>query len=392
MKKRALSLTLALILCLSLAVPVLAAEKTIYLDGYNSANNPVNSKVQEVDAENSQLSLTGDLTQTGEVELRGFSDSTEIYTCPVYTAKGAVEVLLTEGYEDDEAMGGVDEDGDVWVRLAIASVGIDTVTYDAAQKSAVTLKEQALYFDGKINCEIDGTEKTMSLKEFNETPDIWDRLSSIPCVHKGAKATLTEPGTYCVSAYYEAMEGGCIAYIIIPEGEDAKPDTPNTPDIPDTPAAAIPASGTSYASTQTVTVDGKAVEFQMYALKDEKGNPTNYIKLRDLAQILSGTEAQFAVGYDNAAKAISVTTGEAYTPNGSEMQTPFSGDRSYTGGAKSVTVDGEAVEMTAITLTDDAGGGYTYFKLRDLGKALGFNTGWTREQGVFVESNKPYTE
>ena len=48
--------------------------------------------------------------------------------------------------------------------------------------------------------------------------------------------------------------------------------------------------------------------------------------------------------------------------------------------------------MTAITLTDDAGGGYTYFKLRDLGKALGFNTGWTREQGVFVESSKPYTE
>lgn len=130
----------------------------------------------------------------------------------------------------------------------------------------------------------------------------------------------------------------------------------------------------------------------MYALLDADGNPTNYIKLRDLAQILSGTEAQFAVGYDNAAKAISVTTGEAYTPNGSEMQTPFSGDRSYTGGAKSVTVDGEAVELTAITLTDDAGGGYTYFKLRDLGKVLGFNTGWTREQGVFVESNKPYTE
>ncbi|MCI9588282.1 MAG: leucine-rich repeat protein [Oscillospiraceae bacterium] len=161
---------------------------------------------------------------------------------------------------------------------------------------------------------------------------------------------------------------------------------------PAAPAETIPASGTSYASTQTVTVDGKAVEFQMYALKDEKGNPTNYIKLRDLAQILSGTEAQFAVGYDNTAKAISVTTGEAYTPNGSEMQTPFSGDRSYTGGARSVTVDGEAVELTAITLTDDAGGGYTYFKLRDLGKVLGFNTGWTREQGVFVESDKPYTE
>ncbi len=385
MKKRALSLTLALILCLSLVGPALAAEKTIYLDGYNSANNPIHSKVQEADAGNSQLSLTGDLTQTGEVELRDFVGASETFACPVYTAKGAVEVVLTDGYTDGDVI-------DIFEYRAVTTAKIDTVTYDAAKKSAAVLKENALCFDGMISCKIDGAERTMSLKEFYGTSDIWDKMDENPYIYKGAKATLTEPGTYCISVHYEALEGGCIAYVIIPEAEDAKPDTPDTTNTPDTPAETIPASGTSYASTQTVTVDGKAVEFQMYALKDEKGNPTNYIKLRDLAQILSGTEAQFAVGYNNAAKAISVTTGEAYTPNGSEMQTPFSGDRSYTGGAKSVTVDGEAVELTAITLTDDAGGGYTYFKLRDLGKVLGFNTGWTREQGVFVESNKPYTE
>jgi hypothetical protein len=55
-------------------------------------------------------------------------------------------------------------------------------------------------------------------------------------------------------------------------------------------------------------------------------------------------------------------------------------------------VNGEAVDMTAITLLDDAGGGYNYFKLRDLGKALGFNVGWSKEAGVFIESDKPYAE
>ena len=40
---------------------------------------------------------------------------------------------------------------------------------------------------------------------------------------------------------------------------------------------------TAYASTQSVKVDGVAVEFQMYALKDEKGNDTNYVKVRDVA-------------------------------------------------------------------------------------------------------------
>lgn len=140
------------------------------------------------------------------------------------------------------------------------------------------------------------------------------------------------------------------------------------------------ASGTAKASTQPVMVDGKAVEFQMYTLLDENGNGTNYVKLRDMAQVLNGT------------KSISAITGQAYTSTGTEMTTPFSGDRAYTGGAQPIQVDGKAVNMTAITLLDDAGGGYNYFKLRDLGAALGFNVGWSKEQGVFIESDKPYAE
>ena len=72
------------------------------------------------------------------------------------------------------------------------------------------------------------------------------------------------------------------------------------------------------------------------------------------------------------------------------MSTPFSGDRAYTGGGQSVQVNGKAVTMTAITLLDDSGGGYNYFKLRDLGAALGFNVDWSAEKGIFVETDKPY--
>lgn len=192
---------------------------------------------------------------------------------------------------------------------------------------------------------------------------------------------------YCEEGSYAQTycQENSIPFEII--GGSTQPSQPTTP-----PAETIPASGTAVASTQTVTVDGKKVEFQMYALVDENGNGTNYIKLRDMAQVLNGTEAQFSVGYDNASKSISVATGEAYTSTGSEMTTPFSGDRAYTGGSQSIQVDGEATEMTAITLLDDAGGGYNYFKLRDLGKALGFNVGWSKEAGVFIESDKPYAE
>jgi len=164
---------------------------------------------------------------------------------------------------------------------------------------------------------------------------------------------------------------------------DPEPTTP-TVTVED-----IPASGTAKVNEQNIEIDGKAVKFQTYMLLDANGNGTNYVKLRDIAHVLNGTKAQFSVDYDGS---ISLTTGAAYKDNGSEMSTPFSGDRAYTGGAQSIKVNGTAVDMTAITLLDDAGGGYNYFKLRDLGKALGFNVGWSKDRGVFVESGKPYAE
>ena len=144
---------------------------------------------------------------------------------------------------------------------------------------------------------------------------------------------------------------------------------------------------TAYASTQSVKVDGVAVEFQMYALKDEKGNDTNYVKVRDVAYALNGTAAQFNVGWDGA---VNLVTGQAYTANGSEMSTPFSGNRSYQDSTAATNVNGSAAALDAILLTDDAGGGYTYYKLRDLGQALGFNVSWSAELGVYIETDKPY--
>lgn len=147
--------------------------------------------------------------------------------------------------------------------------------------------------------------------------------------------------------------------------------------------AAFAAGGTAYASTQAVEVDGKKVEFQMYALKDAAGNPTNYVKLRDVAHVLNGTKAQFSVGYDGS---ISVTTGQPYADAGGEMTTPYSGDRAYRDGSGSVKVNGQSASLESIILTDDAGGDYTYFKLRDLGSALGFKVDWTADRGVFIET------
>lgn len=146
--------------------------------------------------------------------------------------------------------------------------------------------------------------------------------------------------------------------------------------------------GTAYASTQAVLVDGSTVTFQAYALKDANGNDTNYVKLRDVAQVLNGTAVQFEVGWNGA---VNIETGKSYTSNGSEMKTPFSGNRAYSPATAPTNINGAPAALEAIVLLDDDGGAYTYYKLRDLGTALGFQVDWTAEKGIFIETGSSQT-
>lgn len=146
--------------------------------------------------------------------------------------------------------------------------------------------------------------------------------------------------------------------------------------------------GTAYASTQAVLVDGSTVTFQAYALKDANGNDTNYVKLRDVAQVLQGTAVQFEVGWNGA---VNIETGKSYTSNGSEMKTPFSGNRAYSPATAPTNINGAPAALEAIVLLDDDGGAYTYYKLRDLGTALGFRVDWSAEKGIFIETGSSQT-
>lgn len=147
--------------------------------------------------------------------------------------------------------------------------------------------------------------------------------------------------------------------------------------------AIIDPSTTAFEVHQTMLVDNQRIEFDTYALKDANGNLTNYIKLRDIASLLNGTAAQFDVSWDGA---VNILSGQAYTPNGSEMTTPFSGDRAYTFATAPTKVNGKEIAMDAIVLKDDQGGAYTYYKLRDLGEALGFTVDWSAQRGIYIET------
>jgi len=194
-----------------------------------------------------------------------------------------------------------------------------------------------------------------------------------------------------IKATYTCFNGSTAAYYITFKLPQVRPasEKPAGPTVIETTGTSPEESGQAYANTQTILVDGWPVTFETYALHDSDGYPTNYIKLRDLAQTINGTQAQFNIVWDGS---ISIDRGAAYKSNGSEMYTPFAGDRAYRKGGETITIDGKPYIVQCFMLFDDEGGGYTYYKLRDLGMALGFNVGWDAGSAMaFIETDQPYT-
>ncbi|MDR2357639.1 MAG: WG repeat-containing protein [Oscillospiraceae bacterium] len=131
-----------------------------------------------------------------------------------------------------------------------------------------------------------------------------------------------------------------------------------------------------------VLVNGASKSFDAYNIKDN-----NYFKLRDLAYVLSGTEKQFEVGYDESTKAITLTTGKAYTPVGGEMAPKGAGGKTPSPTASKIYLDGEEVSFTAYNIE-----GNNYFKLRDVATALDFYVGWDGGTGtITVDTGEGYT-
>lgn len=117
-------------------------------------------------------------------------------------------------------------------------------------------------------------------------------------------------------------------------------------------------------SNNSIDIDGKYSQVASYNIG---GN--NYFRLRDLATILAGTDAEFDVGYDDVERLITI-----------KSETPLSGTPSLiqldsndiaVPNDMTVMVDDLYVAPTAYNIN-----GFTYFKLRDLGQILGFGVSW----------------
>ncbi len=137
---------------------------------------------------------------------------------------------------------------------------------------------------------------------------------------------------------------------------------------------------TAQLSAQNLSVDGRSVECEKYNI-----DGSNYFKLRDLAKLLNGTGSQFDVGWDEANKVVSVTTKHAYTtPNGHELELGADNSATAQPSAQIIMIDGAVrSDLTVYNI-----GNSNFFKLREMGDALGFDVDFDESTNTAIVKSR----
>ena len=119
-------------------------------------------------------------------------------------------------------------------------------------------------------------------------------------------------------------------------------------------------------STANILINGTPASVGGYSVND-----TNFFKIRDIAMLLRNTPSKFNVTWDEANQAISITPGEDYTVIGGELVSDVPESIEVVENDTPIFVNGRQTAITAYNIN-----GSSYFKIRDIADAVGFNIEW----------------
>jgi hypothetical protein len=97
----------------------------------------------------------------------------------------------------------------------------------------------------------------------------------------------------------------------------------------------------------------------------------NWLKLRDLAFLLNGTEKQFQVGWNEATNTVTITSNMPYAPVVGDELRELPPDVTAIASPQRFILDGHTVSVAAYNIN-----GYNYFRLRDIAILLDFDIDW----------------
>lgn len=127
-----------------------------------------------------------------------------------------------------------------------------------------------------------------------------------------------------------------------------------------------------YSGTQDIIINGSALTVKTYNI-----DGYNYIKLRDIAAMVNGTEDQFNVVWSQDTAILWVDTKTPYSYVGGELETGSEKGVLNPTSASSFRVDGAEATPECYNIRNN-----NYYKLRDIGELIGFDVDWDGTHAV----------
>lgn len=126
-----------------------------------------------------------------------------------------------------------------------------------------------------------------------------------------------------------------------------------------------------------------SVNGNVYDLLGYNVNNSNYYKIRDIAMLLRTSSARFNVEWDANLNGISILTGMKYEVVGGELENKTYSTLEISETSSPIYIDGDLSNIKAYTIN-----GSTYFKIRDIADATGFNVDWdSNSQTIVITTN-----
>lgn len=130
-----------------------------------------------------------------------------------------------------------------------------------------------------------------------------------------------------------------------------------------------------------LTVNNKAIDLNVYTIDGH-----NYIKLRDMAQILNGSEKQFEVTWSQQNQTIDLLSETPYTTVGGELEKDNNEKLKLRFNESKISKDGKPVEFLAYNINNN-----NYFKLRDITESFNIGLEWNQKtKGIEIDTSKDY--
>lgn len=141
---------------------------------------------------------------------------------------------------------------------------------------------------------------------------------------------------------------------------------------------------TATLSSMVFQVDGQTMSVAAYLVND-----ANFIKIRDLASLVNGSDKNFEVTWNQDKQSIELLAHQSYTPVGGELDSGTTATTTaYLNTNYPVYFNGELAQLTSYMIGDNS-----YFKLRDVMELVDIAVDWDEaSQTVTLDSSHSYEE